>query len=126
MYGLKIISHFAAAHKLHNYHGKCESLHGHNWRVEVYVVGKEVNEKGGMLIDFQELKSMVKKCLDRLDHTYLNEIAPFDKESPTSEHIARYIFYFLKKHLPAHIYMGKVTVWESETTCAEYWEENAF
>lgn len=125
MYGLKIISHFAAAHRLRNYHGKCESLHGHNWKVEVYVVGKEL-DKEGMLIDFQALKSLVKKCLDRLDHTYLNDLTPFDKENPTSEHIARYIFYLLKKHLPPHVSIGKVTVWESETACAEYWEEDVF
>ncbi|MCD6320105.1 MAG: 6-carboxytetrahydropterin synthase QueD [Candidatus Desulfofervidaceae bacterium] len=125
MYGLRIISHFAAAHRLRDYRGKCETLHGHNWKVEVYVVGNELN-KEGILIDFKELKSLVKKCLERLDHTYLNDLTPFDKENPTSEHIARYIFHFLKKHLPPHVSMKKVTVWESETACAEYWERDVF
>ncbi|HDD45268.1 MAG TPA: 6-carboxytetrahydropterin synthase QueD [Candidatus Desulfofervidus auxilii] len=124
MYALKVISQFAAAHRLRHYQGKCEALHGHNWQVEIEVRSKTLNT-AGMVMDFQDLKALLKECLAKLDHAYLNEIPPFDKENPTSERIACYIFKQLKKALPPQVSIGKVTVWESDTACAEYWEEDA-
>jgi 6-pyruvoyltetrahydropterin/6-carboxytetrahydropterin synthase len=121
MYSLKVISYFAAAHRLREYYGKCEVLHGHNWKVEVEVKAKDVGKKG-MVIDFKVLKSLLKECLERLDHSYLNEIPPFDKENPTSELISRYIFRELKDKIPPKTSLNKITVWESETACASYWE----
>jgi 6-pyruvoyltetrahydropterin/6-carboxytetrahydropterin synthase len=122
MYSLKVISNFAAAHRLRNHHGKCEALHGHNWRVEVKVKANDV-EKNGMVIDFSKLKSILEQCLDGLDHCYLNEIPLFDKENPTSELIAHYIFYKIKDKLPHKVSVSEVSVWESENTCAIYWEK---
>ncbi len=123
MYILKVVSHFAAAHRLLNYKGKCESLHGHNWKVEVEVSAKNTDHEG-MVIDFKELKDLIKQCLVRLDHTYLNEIPPFDKINPTSEHIANYLFHQLEKMLPSHVSMESVTVWESDTASATYKERH--
>ncbi len=123
MYILKVVSHFAAAHRLLNYKGKCESLHGHNWKVEVEVFAKNTDHEG-MVIDFKELKDLIKQCLVRLDHTYLNEIPPFDKINPTSEHIANYLFHQLEKMLPSHVSMESVTVWESDTASATYKERH--
>ncbi len=123
MYSLKVLSYFSAAHKLRDYHGKCEVLHGHNWKVEVEIKAKDVG-KDGMVVDFKVVKFLLKECLERLDHGYLNEISPFDKENPTSELIARYIFKTLKDKIPPTTSLSKVSVWESETACASYWEND--
>jgi len=123
MYSLKVLSYFSAAHKLRDYHGKCEVLHGHNWKVEVEIKAKDVG-KDGMVVDFKVVKFLLKECLERLDHGYLNEISPFDKENPTSELIARYIFKTLKDKIPPTASLRKVSVWESETACASYWEND--
>ena len=96
MYELTILSDFAAAHNLRGYEGECENLHGHNWKVEVMVTSKELN-KIGLAVDFRVLKKMLEGILEKLDHKYLNEILPFDKENPSSENIARYIFNQFKK-----------------------------
>src|SRR3989304_1721426 len=98
MYELTIISDFAAAHNLRGYEGECENLHGHNWKVEVMVTSKELN-KIGLAVDFRVLKKMLEGILEKLDHKYLNEILPFDKENPSSENIARYIFNQFKKEI---------------------------
>jgi len=100
MYELTILSDFAAAHNLRGYEGECENLHGHNWKVEVMVTSKELN-KIGLAVDFRVLKKMLEGILEKLDHKYLNEILPFDKENPSSENIARYIFNQFKKRLKA-------------------------
>ena len=123
MYALKVIAHFAAAHRLRDYQGKCETLHGHNWKVEVEIVAKRLNTSG-MVMDFKELKNLVNTCLEKLDHTYLNDVPPFDKQNPTSELIAYYLFNEIRSLLPAHVMLKRVTVWESETACAQYWEED--
>lgn len=119
MFYLKVQGHFSSAHNLRQYQGKCEALHGHNWKVEVVVKGLRVG-KDGMLMDFSKIKSRLNQFLDTLDHKYLNNIAYFKKHNPTSEEIAKYIFDSLKKVLPG---IKAVTVWESETAAATYEEE---
>ncbi len=117
---LKVSDSFGSAHFLRNYRGKCENLHGHNWRVEVEVMGNEIDE-AGMLVDFKVLKSALKRVIEPLDHRLLNEVPPFDVENPSSENLARYIFRRLQKELSVRVY--RVTVWESENACATYFEE---
>ena len=73
MYKLKVIDSFSAAHNLRNYKGKCEELHGHNYKVEVVLGGLELDEDG-LLIDFKDIKTSLKKILETLDHKYLNEV----------------------------------------------------
>ncbi|MCM8831421.1 MAG: 6-carboxytetrahydropterin synthase QueD [Candidatus Omnitrophica bacterium] len=122
MYKVKIISFFSAAHYLRAYKGKCENLHGHNWRVEVVVSSEKLN-KIGMVIDFSKLKKMTNNILSQLDHKPLNKIDFFKKNNPSSEEIARYIFLKLKQtHLPKNCYIEEVRIWETDTSCAIYKE----
>ena len=122
MYELKIVSHFAAAHRLREYEGGCENLHGHNWKVEVHVAGEDVQENG-LLIDFRLVKDATRRALDELDHTYLNELEAFKVVNPSSENIARYLFRVLSRELnTATVRVARVTAWESDTACASYTE----
>ena len=100
MYTVCVEDWFAAAHYLRNYHGKCENPHGHNYRVKVYVSGKNL-DKGGMLIDFSVLKKHLKSVLENLDHHDLNSTPYFKEQEPSAENISRYIFDSLKTLLPA-------------------------
>ena len=120
MYEITILSHFSGAHRLRYLHGKCEELHGHNWKIEVSVVSDRLN-KEGLVIDFQILKQRAEKVIGSLDHTYLNDLPDFSEKEPSSENIAKYIFDKLKKELKAYrVTLKKVTAWESETACASY------
>ena len=76
MYELKVVSSFSAAHHLLNYEGECENQHGHNWKVEVYIKGENL-DKSNILVDFKVLKKELKKVLDYLDHTDINELPEF-------------------------------------------------
>ncbi|MBE0597642.1 MAG: 6-carboxytetrahydropterin synthase QueD [Desulfuromonadales bacterium] len=123
MYHLTVHSHFAAAHNLRHYQGDCENLHGHNWKVEVTVAARELN-KSGLGIDFKILKRETKEVLDLLDHKYLNNIPPFDQLSPSSEHLARFLFDKLQERLnDDNVRVEKVNVWESDCACASYTQD---
>ncbi|MCX8070109.1 MAG: 6-carboxytetrahydropterin synthase, partial [Thermodesulfovibrionales bacterium] len=106
------------------YKGKCENIHGHNWKVQVSVVGQRLNEIG-IAIDFHELKSITNQVINQLDHKNLNEIPPFTDINPSSEHIACWIFDSIKDRLSGHknIKLSSVTVWESNSASATYSEE---
>ena len=120
MYELVVTSQFAAAHNLRDCGGKCEALHGHNWRVEVFVRADSVS-KGGMVLDFRTLREESEKVLKALDHKYLNDLPYFQKEEPSSENIARYIYEGLVERLSSYdLRPFKVTAWESETAGASY------
>jgi 6-pyruvoyltetrahydropterin/6-carboxytetrahydropterin synthase len=120
MYEIAVTSHFSGAHRLRYLHGKCEELHGHNWKVEVAVVSNRLG-KEGIVIDFGILKQKIEKVLKPLDHTYLNDLRYFSGIEPSSENIAKYIFNRLKKELKGHQgTLKKVTAWESETSSATY------
>lgn len=121
MYYLQVEDDFASAHQLREYQGKCENLHGHNWRVLVRVKG-ETLDKTGMLLDFGILKRIVKDSLDRLDHRFLNETPPFDTINPTSENLAKYLYVHLNTLLPDGVSVHEITVWESEKCAATYTE----
>jgi 6-pyruvoyltetrahydropterin/6-carboxytetrahydropterin synthase len=121
MYEITVISNFSGAHRLRYLHGKCEELHGHNWKVEVSVVSNRLG-KEGVAIDFGVLKEKVEKVLKPLDHHYLNDLPYFSGREPSSENIAKYIFDKLKKELNRYsVNLKKVTAWESETSCATYY-----
>lgn len=118
MYSVSIEMHFSAAHLLRNYKGKCENLHGHNWKVEVTVSSETLNE-AGMVIDFAELKQKTHTIIKQLDHQYLNDINYFKKVNPSSENIAAYIFNLLKEKLDdTNVQLTKISVWESENSHA--------
>lgn len=117
MYEIRVRGEFSAAHNLRGYLGKCEELHGHNWRVEVALSGKRL-DKIGMLMDFKEIKSRLNKVLDKLDHKHLNALSYFKKTNPTSENIARYIYDRLKLQAAS---LESVTVWESDSSSTTYY-----
>lgn len=114
---------FAAAHQLRGYMGKCENLHGHNWKVHVHVSSDRLNETG-LAIDFNELKRLAKEAVSPLDHVFLNDLFPFTEINPSSENIAKWIFDSLKKRINVeHVQLTAVTVWESDTASATYYED---
>jgi 6-pyruvoyltetrahydropterin/6-carboxytetrahydropterin synthase len=122
MYEVSVDETFAAAHNLRNYHGKCEDLHGHNYKVRVVLAGKELDETG-LLYDFVHLKRVIQEVIGSLDHKYLNELAPFDKLNPSAENIAKYIYDRSASQLlktPNAAGIASVTVWETETSAATY------
>jgi len=121
MFELKVIDNFAAAHQLKMVAEKCENLHGHNWKVEVCVVGKNLNQ-AGVLIDFGELKEHVAQIMATLDHKFLNELEFLSGGNPSSENIAQYIASELQARMGDNgpVTVSRVTVWESENACATY------
>ena len=118
MYELKTLMYFSAAHHLLNYDGECENQHGHNWLVEAYVSGTELDESN-ILIDYKVLKKELKAVLDLLDHKDINELLYFAGESPSSEMISKFIYEEMKKKIPI---ISKISVWETPTSCASYYE----
>jgi 6-pyruvoyltetrahydropterin/6-carboxytetrahydropterin synthase len=114
---------FAAAHQLRNYRGKCENLHGHNYKVQVAMEGEEL-AFNGLLFDFADLKKALRGVVEYLDHKFLNELSPFDSVNPTAENIAKFICEEVQKSLPDPPGNGarvsQVKVWETETSFATY------
>jgi len=122
MYELMIESRFAAAHQLRGYKGRCENLHGHNWKVQVAVSADRLNDIG-LAMDFGDLKAITDEIVSTLDHGMLNNIFPFTEINPSSENIAKWLYESLKKRIDTEdIEVSSVTVWESETASATYYE----
>ncbi|HUK91393.1 MAG TPA: 6-carboxytetrahydropterin synthase QueD [Blastocatellia bacterium] len=121
MYEVMIEEEFSAAHALREYRGKCENLHGHNWKVEVYVRGQKL-DKAGMLVDFKLVKDAARNCMRYLDHYNLNELKPFDKElNPSSENLASFILHQVAAEIDDNrVKVYKVRVWETPSTSATY------
>jgi 6-pyruvoyltetrahydropterin/6-carboxytetrahydropterin synthase len=120
MYEISVEQEFDAAHALRGYQGKCESLHGHRFRVALTITAVRLNEIG-LAYDFTVLKKQLGEVLGRFDHTSLNEVAPFDKINPSSENIATTVYGEMKARLEgAPVSLSRVEVWESPTSRAEY------
>lgn len=120
MFTLCVKESFSAAHRLEDYNGKCEELHGHNFLVEALFRGEKL-DKSGMAIDFKILKDFLTGVLEGLDHKYLNELTFFQQRSSSSEYIAMYIYGELAKALGnSPVRLAEVRVWESETAWASY------
>ncbi len=131
MFEIRVEAHFCAAHFLKDYKGKCENLHGHNYKVYAHVKGSSLDE-GGMLLDFGDLKKALKDVCDSMDHTNLND-NPFFKQNPSAERIAVFIYNNLTDRLPflrpsktdqqnqsAQTYISAIDVFETETNRARY------
>ncbi len=118
-YELLIQEWFSAAHNLREYEGKCEKLHGHNWRVDVRLAGDHLDNQG-MVLDFKEGKRILAEALEPFDHAYLNEVPPFDGLNPSSENLARVIAEAVAKRLPEGVRVAGVTTWESDCCAASY------
>lgn len=126
MFQIRVKADFAAAHFLRDYHGKCENLHGHNYKVYAHVQGKNLDE-GGMLMDFTELKRALREVCGRLDHTNLNEI-DFFAQNPSAERIAMYIYEGIIELIPglrktseaSRTRLWAVDVFETDTSRARF------
>jgi 6-pyruvoyltetrahydropterin/6-carboxytetrahydropterin synthase len=121
MFELKITTCFAAAHQLKMVEKKCENLHGHNWKIEICVAGKKLNN-AGVLIDFGELKAHLSNIVSKLDHRFLNDLNCFDlQRPPSSEVIAQYIANELQREIKnPDIVVDRLTAWEADDACATY------
>ncbi len=120
MFTLFVRETFAAAHRLELYHGKCEALHGHNFRVEALIEGEKIG-KEGMLLDFAVFKAHLRRIVADLDHTYINEIPFFSERASSSEYMALYIYDRLKELLLSeNVAVKEVRVWESDNAYAAY------
>ena len=120
MYELKVVTKFAAAHQLTMVGEKCENMHGHNWKVEVYVTGEKTDE-AGVLIDFGVVKKHVREIMGMLDHKYLNELEYFNQSQPSSENIAYFVATELQRRIDNQaVSVSRVTAWESDDASATY------
>ena len=120
MFELKVVTHFAAAHQLSMVAKKCENLHGHNWKVEVYIASENVND-AGVVMDFGEIKKHLADIKNSLDHRFLNELECFQHGNPSSENIAKFIAEAMQEKVTEPgIRVSRVSAWESEDACATY------
>ena len=112
---------FSSAHQLRGYRGKCENLHGHNYKIEIYARGKELNNIG-LLVDFVELKRAADDLVTYLDHKNLNELEPFVVEqNPSAENVARFVLEKLAAKInDERVQIYKVRCFETPTSVATY------
>ncbi|MBW2107507.1 MAG: 6-carboxytetrahydropterin synthase QueD [Deltaproteobacteria bacterium] len=121
MFELKVVTHFSAAHQLKAFRGGCETLHGHNWKIEAYVMSDALGD-AGVVVDFRELKAALRSIMETLDHSFLNDLPAFKDTSPSSENIARYVADQLAQRIPdPRVRVSRVTAWESENACATFY-----
>ena len=125
MYEVTVEDSFAAGHYLRDYKGKCENPHGHNYKVRVTLTGPTL-DKAGLLLDFKDLKEVMKHVIDRLDHQMLNEIEPFIALNPSAENLAKYFYdesnTRLQRVTNGRVRIKDVTVFETDVTTAKYSE----
>lgn len=120
MFEVSVEYTFAAGHALRNYKGKCENVHGHNYRVQAVIEGENLNE-AGLLVDFADLKADIRALVDRLDHRFLNDLEPFDRINPSAENMARHLSEGISSRIGGRgVRLRSVTVWETDTSSATY------
>ena len=125
MFEVTVEDTFAAGHYLRNYKGKCENPHGHNYKIRVTLAGAEL-DKAGLLLDFKDLREVMKHVIERLDHQMINEIEPFTVINPSAENLAKYFYDQSNTRLQSvtsgRVRVKDVTVFETDTTTARYSE----
>ena len=120
MFEISVEYSFAAGHALRGYKGKCENVHGHNYKVQVTVAGEQLNS-AGLLMDFVDLRAAIKALVERLDHRFLNDLPPFDQLNPSAENLAKYFWEEIDPRARAQgLRVDAVTIWETDTTSATY------
>ena len=120
MFEVSVEQTFAAGHALRNYRGKCENVHGHNYRVLVTIQGSKLDSIG-LLVDFVELKKLMNGVIDRLDHQFINDLTPFDTINPSAENMAKYFYDEISAGLgEGSIRVSEVKLWETDTASATY------
>ena len=125
MFEVTVEDSFAAGHYLRNYKGKCENPHGHNYKVRVTLAGAEL-DAAGLLLDFKDLREVMRPVIERLDHQMINEVEPFTKLNPSAENLAKHFFdetnTRLKRATNGRVHVKDVTVFETDSTTAKYSE----
>jgi 6-pyruvoyltetrahydropterin/6-carboxytetrahydropterin synthase len=125
MYEVTVEADFSSGHYLRNYKGKCENPHGHNYKVQVTLAGKEL-DAAGLLLDFKLLKQVLRPVIDRIDHRMLNDLEPFIELNPSAETMAKYFYDQTNEQLGAmtqgRVRVKDATIWETDTTKATYYE----
>jgi 6-pyruvoyltetrahydropterin/6-carboxytetrahydropterin synthase len=125
MFQVSVQETFSAGHALRGYKGKCENLHGHNYRVQVTLEGPQLDPIG-LLIDFTQLKHVVRDIIQRLDHQFINDLEPFTAVNPSAENMAKYFYEEITSQLqdlPAGGRIKEVVIWETDTAKAKYWQQ---
>jgi len=125
MYEITVERGFSSGHYLRNYKGKCENPHGHNYKVRLTLRGEKLDH-AGLLLDFKDLKQVMRPVIDRIDHQMLNDLEPFTEINPSAENLARFFYDETNKQL-SELTSGRVTVkdctiYETDTTTATYYE----
>ena len=126
MFEVSVEETFSSGHALRGYKGKCENVHGHNYRVRVKLQGPQLNDIG-LLVDFTDLKRVLRGIIARLDHQFLNDVEPFKTVNPSAENLAKYFFDEVGKQLtelPRDAKITEVTLWETDTASAQYRQGN--
>ena len=125
MFEVTVERGFSSGHFLRNYKGKCENPHGHNYKVRITLRG-EALDKAGLLLDFRDLKQVMRPVIERLDHQMINDIEPFTSLNPSAENLAKYFFDQtndrLKNVTSGRVFVKDVTIYETDTTTAKYSE----
>lgn len=125
MYEVTVEAEFAAGHYLRNYRGKCENPHGHNYKVKITLHGREL-DAAGLLLDFKQLKQVMRPLIERFDHQMINDLAPFTELNPSAENLARYFFdgtnAQLREMTQGRVSVKDCTIYETDTTTATYYE----
>lgn len=122
MYLISVEDHFSSAHQLREYQGKCENVHGHNWKIKAILASTKLDSLG-MVLDFTILKQVLKEITNVLDHKMINDVPPFDKINPSAENIAFWIYQQMCLEIEdkyPNIKVYQIDVWESEKSCASY------
>ena len=119
MFEVSVEQTFAAGHALRGYRGKCENVHGHNYRVQLTIVGPDLDAIG-LLVDFVEVKSLIHSVVDRLDHRFINDLPPFDIVNPSAENLAKYFYDEISENLARPVRLSEVKIWETDITSATY------
>jgi len=122
MFQVSVEETFSAGHALRGYKGKCENVHGHNYRVRVTIEGPQLDSIG-LLVDFTHVKAVVRGIIGGLDHQFINDLEPFRTVNPSAENLAKYFYDETSaklKQLPAGAKISQVTIWETDTAFAQY------
>ena len=122
MFRVSVEETFSSGHALRGYKGKCENVHGHNYRVQVTLEGPQLDNIG-LLVDFTELKQILRAIIKRLDHQFINDLEPFTTVNPSAENIAKYFYDEVTgqlRSLPPGAYVRHITIWETDTASARY------
>lgn len=119
MFEVSVEQSFAAGHALRNYHGKCENVHGHNYKVRITMAGEQLDSTG-LLVDFVEVKRLMNAVIEYLDHRFINDLPPFDQINPSAENIAKYFYDRVHPGLTGAVRVSEVKIWETDTSSAVY------